>query len=230
MARPGAELNESPVAGRPADTYAVEACDVSDCVADAKLVDRAARQKYAAMWPPHAAPPLFVRAWKLAVLCTFGCVKLFVFTTIFCLLWCWCRACTLGCELWDASIQDVRPLAPRRRSMLRFALARGARLALFALGVLRVEVRGKEHIPRQTGVTVVANHVSIMDALYLASVFAPAFVVKAEVRCWPLVGFLATALESIFVDRTTAQGSATEKLLARQRREKAAPFFDTRNF
>jgi 1-acyl-sn-glycerol-3-phosphate acyltransferase len=47
----------------------------------------------------------------------------------------------------------------------------------------------------------VANHLSYLDILALSALHPTVFVSKAEVRNWPVFGFLAAASGSVFVDR-----------------------------
>jgi 1-acyl-sn-glycerol-3-phosphate acyltransferase len=54
--------------------------------------------------------------------------------------------------------------------------------------------------PPKSGL-LVANHLSYLDILIISSLYPTVFVAKAEVRHWPLFGFLAAAAGCIFVDR-----------------------------
>ena len=47
-----------------------------------------------------------------------------------------------------------------------------------------------------------ANHVSWLDISVLAAVAPVSFIAKREIAGWPVVGFLAKAQRSVFVDRT----------------------------
>ena len=71
--------------------------------------------------------------------------------------------------------------------------------------LLRVDLR-VQGAPRRNGpVLIVANHVSWVDIPVIASVMPLVFVAKQEVRRWPLVGYAAELLHTIFVDRTRRQ-------------------------
>ncbi|MBO4209913.1 lysophospholipid acyltransferase family protein [Micromonospora echinofusca] len=74
---------------------------------------------------------------------------------------------------------------------------RWARTALAALGV-RPTVRGR--LPRGP-VLLVANHISWLDVLAVLAVTPARMVAKTEVRGWPLLGVVARAAGTIFVDR-----------------------------
>lgn len=68
----------------------------------------------------------------------------------------------------------------------------------FAAG-LRVSVRG---VPLSRDVLFVANHVSWLDILLLGGHAGAAFVSKAEVRDWPVIGWLAGLNRTVYVERT----------------------------
>lgn len=71
--------------------------------------------------------------------------------------------------------------------------------AICRIGALHVRVVGEP--PREPCV-LVTNHVGYADILALASVLeGPAFVSMHEIRSWPLVGFMAERMGTIFIDR-----------------------------
>lgn len=55
------------------------------------------------------------------------------------------------------------------------------------------------------GTLFVANHVSYLDIPVLASLFDASFVAKADVKGWPLFGFLASIGRTIFVSRRASR-------------------------
>ncbi len=63
---------------------------------------------------------------------------------------------------------------------------------------IRVLVHGD---PPPPPVLVVSNHVSWLDIPVLASVLNPLFLSKAEVRRWPLIGWLAMGAGTLFIER-----------------------------
>jgi 1-acyl-sn-glycerol-3-phosphate acyltransferase len=83
------------------------------------------------------------------------------------------------------------PLAPDAKRLW-------ARAALRALGV-RLVVRGR--LPRRPGL-LVANHISWLDTVALLALAPGRIVAKHDVRRWPLVGAVAAAIGTIFVDRS----------------------------
>ncbi|WP_196260388.1 lysophospholipid acyltransferase family protein [Pelagibacterium limicola] len=73
------------------------------------------------------------------------------------------------------------------------------RLLAFALG-LKVTVHGRP--ATDVPVLLVANHISWLDIVAIASVIPVRFVAKSDVANWALVGFFARLQKTIFVDRT----------------------------
>lgn len=70
---------------------------------------------------------------------------------------------------------------------------------------LRVVVKGE---PAAGPVLMVANHVSWLDILLLASVANPRFLSKAEIRKWPLIGWAGQQIDTLFIQR--GERSASE--------------------
>lgn len=68
------------------------------------------------------------------------------------------------------------------------------------LRILRVRVR-ELGAPPTLPAFFVANHLSWVDILVLGARFGPAFVAKKEISGWPVLGHLARATGTIFVDR-----------------------------
>lgn len=71
------------------------------------------------------------------------------------------------------------------------------------LAILKVEVvvRGDPDAEHRGGALLVANHVSWMDIYLLFSVVRTRFISKAEVRAWPVIGWLAEAAGTLFLTR-----------------------------
>ncbi|MEH1012884.1 lysophospholipid acyltransferase family protein [Micromonospora sp. CPCC 206060] len=101
----------------------------------------------------------------------------------------------LGVLAGGVALLAVLPVLTRRAR--RAAGRRWARTALAALGV-RPAVRGR--LPRGA-VLLVANHISWLDVVAVLAVTPARMVAKTEVRGWPLLGPLARAAGTIFVDR-----------------------------
>ncbi|SCG36709.1 1-acyl-sn-glycerol-3-phosphate acyltransferases [Micromonospora echinaurantiaca] len=101
----------------------------------------------------------------------------------------------LGMLVLGAGLAVVLPLLPAAER--RAALGGWARVTARALGV-RLVVRGR--LPRRRAL-LVANHVSWLDVLAVLAVAPARLVAKREVRGWPLLGWLARAAGTLFVDR-----------------------------
>jgi len=78
---------------------------------------------------------------------------------------------------------------------------RWARRTIGGLGV-RLQVEGAAVAP---GALLVANHVSWLDILAIASHAPAVFVAKEEVRGWPVIGWLATRAGTLFLRRTSGR-------------------------
>lgn len=94
-----------------------------------------------------------------------------------------------------ATIALLYPLCPPRahRSLRQ-------RWSRRLLGIVGVEVRLEGHAVAP-GALLVSNHVSWLD-IYAINTLAPsAFVSKAEVRDWPVIGWLAAKSETVFLRR-----------------------------
>ena len=75
------------------------------------------------------------------------------------------------------------------------------------LQTLQVVVDSNVAEPSQDAVLLVANHLSWLDILVIQSIMPGVFVAKSEVRRWPLIGPLAHACATIFVDRSSARSA-----------------------
>jgi 1-acyl-sn-glycerol-3-phosphate acyltransferase len=91
----------------------------------------------------------------------------------------------------------VLPAPALRRRWRQLALRTWARAALRVLSV-RITVCG---LPPARPFLLVANHLGYLDVLVLASVAPAVFVAKSEVRSWPVLGLLARAMGTVFIDR-----------------------------
>jgi 1-acyl-sn-glycerol-3-phosphate acyltransferase len=72
-----------------------------------------------------------------------------------------------------------------------------SRQILQTLGI-RADMPDKAFLP---GSLVLANHISWLDILAINAVTAVAFVSKAEVRQWPLLGWIAEKVDTVFLRR-----------------------------
>ena len=104
---------------------------------------------------------------------------------------------------------------PRIRPALRAAVI--GQWCREALEILAIRLTMHGDIPPSTvrSVLFVANQVSWLDFLAVNACRPVRFVVKAEVRRWPVIGWLAAKIGTLFLRRTTSR--ETGRLAARMR-------------
>jgi 1-acyl-sn-glycerol-3-phosphate acyltransferase len=73
---------------------------------------------------------------------------------------------------------------------------------LLACVRVRVRVHGRPPAVRGEGALIVANHVSWLDIHVLHSLLPSRFVSKAEVRDWPLIGWMAARAGTLYLERS----------------------------
>jgi 1-acyl-sn-glycerol-3-phosphate acyltransferase len=115
------------------------------------------------------------------------------------------RLCAVFAVVLVAAV--VLPLLPAARVPL--TLQRTARAVLAAVGV-RHAARGRL---AQRRALIVANHVSWLDILLLLAYAPCRLIAKHEVRDWPVIGRLAAAAGTVFIDRSrprTLPGTVTD--------------------
>jgi 1-acyl-sn-glycerol-3-phosphate acyltransferase len=91
----------------------------------------------------------------------------------------------------------VAPIPPARRALRRHVLRTWAAGVTRLLGV-RIAMHGA--VP-EAPFYLVSNHLSYLDIVVYAASMPARFVAKREVRRWPVLGFLAWASGTIFIDR-----------------------------
>ena len=69
--------------------------------------------------------------------------------------------------------------------------------------ILNLKVRVVGDAEKFSGGLIVANHQSYLDILVLASTFKIRFAPKAEMRRWPLIGFMTQCNQPVWIDRST---------------------------
>lgn len=70
---------------------------------------------------------------------------------------------------------------------------------------IKVVISGNPPPPCTRGVMFVANHVSWSDIHALNSQIALRFIAKAEIKSWPIFGYLAQKADPLFIDRAKRQ-------------------------
>eukprot|EP00002_Diphylleia_rotans_P023163 TRINITY_DN4551_c0_g4_i6.p1 TRINITY_DN4551_c0_g4~~TRINITY_DN4551_c0_g4_i6.p1 ORF type:complete len:199 (+),score=27.56 TRINITY_DN4551_c0_g4_i6:50-646(+) len=141
-------------------------------------------------WTPSRAPKIFL-----------GCVlflpRLCFFLSCIFAYWVTTRIACIGHD------PNEPPTSPLRRKILKLGrfFARGT---LLGLGFHKITYRGKAPQPSTDGtpLVIVSNHISYCDILFhMSQGYFPAFISKAEVSKFPLVGAIAKAMGCLFVDR-----------------------------
>ena len=77
---------------------------------------------------------------------------------------------------------------------------------------IRVQTFGR---PPDPPALVVANHVSWLDIVVLGHLLPTVFLSKAEVRRWPLIGWLAKRAGTLFIRRGSGQAAVIRERIAR---------------
>ncbi|MBU1690544.1 MAG: 1-acyl-sn-glycerol-3-phosphate acyltransferase [Gammaproteobacteria bacterium] len=97
------------------------------------------------------------------------------------------------------------PLVGRAR---RTELIRRWSVRVLSILNVRLSVSGKAPDISAAGVMFVANHISWLDIYLLDAVCPVRFVSKAEVRAWPVIGWLAVKIGTLFIERTRRHDTA----------------------
>jgi len=94
-------------------------------------------------------------------------------------------------------------------------------LRIFGMRVIR------EGFPLAGGTMFVANHVSWVDIVALHSQHMMGFIAKHEIRSWPLIGWLSTQTETIYLRRGSADslGGVMDEMATRLRAGRAVAAF-----
>ena len=82
-------------------------------------------------------------------------------------------------------------------------------------GVLNLHIRVRGATPAPVALWC-ANHISWLDVIVLGGIADLHFVSKAEVRRWPLIGWLARAAGTVFMRRGGGEASEVARVLAEQ--------------
>ena len=83
-----------------------------------------------------------------------------------------------------------------------------ARMSALISG-LTVRIEGT---PMKKGGALVGNHASWLDIFVIRSAVQIYFVAKAEVKTWPMIGWLADQTKSLFIERKRSEAKAQEEL------------------
>jgi len=99
-------------------------------------------------------------------------------------------------------------LLPRVGRARRTELIRRWSLRVLAILNVRLSVKGEVPDLSAAGVMFVANHISWLDIYLLDAVCPVRFVSKAEVRAWPVIGWLAVRIGTLFIERARRHDTA----------------------
>lgn len=73
---------------------------------------------------------------------------------------------------------------------------------------VHIELAQDERLHAPHNVLIVSNHISWLDIFVLNAVIPMRFVAKAEVRHWPVLGWLCARAETLFIERGKARAAA----------------------
>ena len=90
----------------------------------------------------------------------------------------------------------------------RTELIRRWSVGVLAILHVRLSVKGEVPDVAAAGVMFVANHISWLDIYLLDAVCPMRFVAKAEVRAWPVIGWLAVKIGTLFIERARRHDTA----------------------
>ncbi len=85
----------------------------------------------------------------------------------------------------------------------RLTIARFWHKGCLKLFAVKLKIIGEKS--QQAPILFVANHVSYLDIIILGSQLKGSFVSKAEVRKWPLFGWLSTLQNTVFINRRSRE-------------------------
>lgn len=130
-------------------------------------------------------------------------IPLFIFCDFLC-----CKILFLG-----YTFKPEQPISGLRYTLARLVHKIFCRLCLLCFGFYWIRETGQSD---PSAALLISNHVSYLDILYYLSTDVPAFVSKASVKDYPLVGYIAQTLQCLFVDRTSGRGAALDQMKERQ--------------
>lgn len=96
----------------------------------------------------------------------------------------------------------------------------GAITCLFYKMIVKlIDIRVREHgeiAGTEEGsppVLYVSNHTSYLDIMVLGSLLDGSFVAKSEVRSWPIIGWIARSLNTVFIERRSIRAAVQNDVL-----------------
>ncbi|MFL6213932.1 MAG: lysophospholipid acyltransferase family protein [Blastocatellia bacterium] len=126
--------------------------------------------------------------------------------------------CVVTCALFVLLLAGLAVLIPshRARNRWRSRMLRRWAKATAALLNLKITTIG---VPPPSPFFLVANHLSYLDVVALATQVDCRFIAKRDVSSWPLIGLLCRSVGTIFIDRENRRdlvrvNAATERALS----------------
>ncbi|OFZ66558.1 MAG: hypothetical protein A2V79_02585 [Betaproteobacteria bacterium RBG_16_56_24] len=116
------------------------------------------------------------------------------------------RGCRLGLHLvYGMALAAIYPylnLTKQRRILKTWSRQ--------LLDILNIGIRteGQCSVRGEGGCLIVSNHVSWLDIFVLNAIYPSRFIAKAEVRNWPIIGWLCKRCNTIFIERAMRQNAA----------------------
>jgi 1-acyl-sn-glycerol-3-phosphate acyltransferase len=120
------------------------------------------------------------------------------------------------CVAWPLGAACLFWSSERRHAWRRVLMRRWCKLGCAALGV-RVTVRGT--LPKDAQY-LVANHLGYIDILVLGAQANAAFVSRADVEHWPVIGWLAKQFDTVFLERSKKRDLPTVNAGLKERLER----------
>ena len=105
--------------------------------------------------------------------------------------------------LWFCCVAVLCRVVNHGKKASERALAWTLFWAKVTAGIFNLKVHTAGDPESFSGGLIAANHQSCLDILVLASIFKIRFAPKAEMRRWPLLGFLAQCNDPVWIDRST---------------------------
>ncbi|MDD5240597.1 MAG: lysophospholipid acyltransferase family protein [Sulfuricella sp.] len=107
-----------------------------------------------------------------------------------------------------AGVMKAAFLFPLVTSARRIDLIRTWSLRLLAILKIKLDIKGSPPEISAGNILFVANHISWLDIYLFDAVRPVRFVSKAEVRGWPVIGWLAVKVGTIFIERARRHDTA----------------------
>ncbi len=97
---------------------------------------------------------------------------------------------------------------PRLSHMAKRRILQSWSAKLLQILNVHIELAQDDQLHTPHNVLIVSNHISWLDVFVLNAVVPMRFVAKAEVRHWPVLGWLCARAETLFIERGKARAAA----------------------